>query len=67
MTIDNWIKTEDGLPEDSDDVIVYLEQGLISLGEYVNRRWHVYGTPYTTVDSKVTHWKPLPKAPPRTT
>lgn len=61
--MDNWISVEDGLPENGDDVLVYTSDEYVSLGEYSNRKWRVYGTPYFDPIAHVTHWMPLPKPP----
>jgi hypothetical protein len=71
---DKWIRVEDGLPEESDDVIMLVET-LISGKTLTNiytgfidqyQGWHFgeHGE-HIGPDRKVTHWQPLP-APPKT-
>lgn len=59
----NWISVEDGLPENADDVLVFMKEECISLAEYKQGKWKVYSTPYFFSSGNVTHWMPLPSPP----
>ena len=56
-----WIRVEDRLPEDSNDVLVYGDE-VVSVG-YKNRFTQSL-TSYEFKDKQhITHWMPLPDAP----
>ena len=66
----NWINVKDKLPNEGDEVIVYVN-GFSTIAEYKgygDTGWTVL-TGIGTVDPfdycylKPTHWQPLPKAP----
>lgn len=57
--MDNWIKVEDRLPDNMQDVLVYDKNRGRIIGFYSDGQWGDDLRNY----HQVTHWMPLPEAP----
>lgn len=61
-TISPWHRVEDGLPDDSRDVIIFHTSGIVGVGSFIRPNWYQwYSGGGLPVD--VTHWMPLPEPP----
>lgn len=75
---DKWISVEDELPSDYEYVLVAIpnEEPFMAKIDYLDpqyaniKTWYVKGAPWrggnwgeSPDESKITHWKPLPKPP----
>lgn len=58
--MDNWISVKERLPENEDDVLVYFEDGDITIAFY-DGDWTKDG--FSKIMREVTHWQPLPQSP----
>lgn len=57
-----WISVKERLPEECEDVLVYLGEGKIDVCRLIhNMFWGASGALYDLGD--VTHWQPLPEPP----
>ncbi len=62
---ENWISVDERLPENEDDVLVFVDYGgvqtKIEQAYYFEKDWYWLNDSYIVY--KVTHWMPLPKPP----
>ena len=61
-----WIRVEDRLPEEDEDVLAYIQDGYIKVACPFyqidgGKRWAWFGGDY--MYENVTHWQPLPDPP----
>ena len=75
--LDEWVSVEDRLPDEKDNVLIYIQHDEIPIiGYKVEKGWRVFvsddiqvmGDAYLDNDideqwCKVTHWQPLPQPP----
>ncbi|MNG66047.1 hypothetical protein D3C71_343930 [compost metagenome] len=66
----NWIKVEDSLPEEEEEVLVYSKEfeddnlriGPISIGWLYKSKFHHIRPVFDKVIN-ITHWQPMPSKP----
>ena len=57
-TVNRWRRVEDGLPDDSRDVIIFTASRIIGVGSFIRPNWYQwYSGGGLPVD--VTHWMPI--------
>jgi hypothetical protein len=59
--MENWIKVEDRLPDNMQDVLMYDKNRGRIIGFYSGDQWSDDQRDYR----QVTHWMPLPDPPPK--
>lgn len=59
MDSNYWVKIEDDLPTNADDVLICFDGDYIAIGEYKNGKWAWYGP----ARGNITHWRLLPEYP----
>ena len=61
-TASPWHRVEEGMPDDSREVIIFTVSGIIGVGSFIRPNWYQwYSGGGLPVD--VTHWMPLPEPP----
>lgn len=65
----NWISVKDRLPNNSNEVIVFCLDDVVTTGKYIRVSKDKYlwkapiYSPYIDNNLNVTHWQPLPEPP----
>lgn len=62
MTQDNWISTNDKMPE-SDVYIIFTDGEDVVFGEYSKYSHSFYGNDNSWHPTEITHWQLLPPPP----
>ena len=61
-TASTWHRVEDGLPDDSRDVLIFTASRITGVGSFIRPNWYQwYSGGGLPVD--VTHWMPIPEPP----
>jgi hypothetical protein len=58
-SVPEWVSVEERLPENSNPVLAWEEQGFCFVDNYINGKWRVGANNL----ARVTHWMPLPESP----
>jgi hypothetical protein len=63
---EHWIAVMDKLPEEWEIVLVYIEEGSVTMGWYMADGWQLVDTPWAESygpDTEVLYWMPVPAHP----
>jgi hypothetical protein len=60
-----WFNAKERVPEEDDTVLVYLECHQVTLGIFLNGKWHTVIPPWDSMfsESEVLCWSELPEPP----